>query len=51
LTFAQQQIKVIWSVLLRRFDFELVGRHHEPDYSTFVIGPKPPCLVRYRRRK
>lgn len=51
LTFAQQQIKVIWSVLLRKFDLELVGHGHQPDYSTFVIGPKRPCLVRYRRRK
>ena len=51
LTFAQQQIKVIWSVLLRKFDLELVEHGHQPDYSTFVIGPKRPCLVRYRRRK
>ncbi len=50
LTFAQQQVKVIWSVLLRRFEMELVNLHHEPDYSTFVIGPRRPCLIRYRRR-
>jgi sterol 14alpha-demethylase len=51
LTFAQQQIKVIWSVLLRNFELELVKHGHQPDYSTFVIGPKRPCLLRYRRRK
>jgi sterol 14alpha-demethylase len=51
LTFAQQQIKVIWSVLLRKFDMELVKHGHQPDYSTFVIGPQRPCLLRYRRRK
>ncbi len=50
LTFAQQQVKVIWSVLLQRFELEMVKPHHEPDYSTFVIGPRPPCLIRYRRR-
>jgi len=50
LTFAQQQVKVIWSVLLQRFELELVKPQHEPDYSTFVIGPRPPCLIRYRRR-
>src|SRR6185295_3637488 len=51
LTFAQQQVKVIWSVLLQRFELELVQPNHEPDYSTFVVGPRRPCLVRYRRRK
>jgi len=50
LTFAQQQVKVIWSVLLQRFEVELVKKQHEPDYSTFVIGPRPPCVIRYRRR-
>ncbi len=49
LTFAQQQVKVIWSVLLQRFRIELVQQHHEPDYSTFVIGPRRPCLIRYKR--
>jgi sterol 14-demethylase len=50
-TFAYQQIKVIWSVLLRRFELELVRRGHQPDYSTVVPGPRTPCLVRYRRRR
>src|SRR5262245_21274794 len=49
LTFAQQQVKVIWSVLLQRFKLELVQRDYEPNYSTFVVGPRHPCLVRYRR--
>jgi len=49
LTFAQQQVKVIWSILLQRFKFELVQRDHMPNYSTFVVGPRRPCLVRYRR--
>jgi len=51
LTFAQQQVKVIWSVLLQRFELELVQPRHVPDYSTFVVGPRRPCLVRYRRKK
>ena len=50
-TFAYQQIKVIWSVLFRHFDLELVTRGHLPDYSTVVPGPRQPCLVRYRRRR
>ncbi|WP_375511679.1 cytochrome P450 [uncultured Nostoc sp.] len=47
--FAYQQIKVIWSVLLQQFDLELGHRNYEPDYSTFIIGPRQPCLIRYRR--
>jgi sterol 14-demethylase len=45
LTFAQQQVKVIWSILLRRFEIELVGNDHRPDYSTFVVGLRRLCLV------
>ena len=51
LTFAQQQVKVIWSVLLQRFELELARHDHQPDYSTFVVGPRRPCLVRYRRKQ
>jgi len=50
LAFAQQQVKMIWSLLLRRFEFELVGPAPQPDYATFVVGPKLPCRLRYRRR-
>jgi sterol 14-demethylase len=49
--FAQQQIKVIWSVLFRRFELTLVNPGVRPDYSTFVVGPRLPCRVRYRRRR
>ena len=48
--FAFLQIKTIWSLLLREFEFELVGPVPEPDYTSMVIMPKP-CTVRYRRRK
>jgi sterol 14alpha-demethylase len=50
LGFAHQQIKVIWTVLLRRFDFELIDPIAQPNYATFVVGPSPPCRVRYRLR-
>lgn len=49
-TFAYQQIKVIWSTLLQRFDFTTSTARPGPDYSTFVVGPRPPCRVRYRLR-
>ena len=50
LAFAYQQVKVIWSVLLRRFAFELLDQDQRPNYSTFVVGPQQPCVVRYRSR-
>ena len=49
--FAQQQIKMIWSVILRRFELTLATASHRPDYATFVVGPRPPCRLRYRRRR
>jgi sterol 14alpha-demethylase len=38
-------------VLFGRFELSLARRGHQPDYSTFVAGPRPPCVVRYRRRR
>ncbi len=49
--FAYQQVKVIWSVLLRQFDLKLVHQNYEPDYTTFVVGPRQPCLIRYKRKQ
>ena len=49
--FAQQQIKIIWSVILRTFELSLATGAHRPDYATFVVGPRPPCRLRYRRRR
>jgi sterol 14-demethylase len=48
--FAYQQIKLIWTVLLRDFELELAASEPQPDYSTFVVGPRRPCVMRYRRR-
>lgn len=48
--FIPAQIKSIWSVLLRNFEFELLDPVPEADYESMVIGPKP-CRVRYTRRK
>ena len=49
-THAHTQIKAIWSVLLRNFDFEMIDPVPEADYESMVIAPKP-CRVRYVRRK
>lgn len=50
LAFAYQQVKVIWSVLFRRYELKLFDQPMRPDYSTFVAGPRRPCRVRYRCR-
>ena len=49
-TFAFMQIKTIWSVLIRKYEFELVGDFPEPDYEGMVVGPKHPCTIRYKKR-
>lgn len=49
--FAYQQVKVIWSILLQQFNLELVQPSYEPDYTTWVVAPRQPCLVRYQRKK
>lgn len=50
MVFAYQQIKVIWTSILRRYDVELVEPEYRPDYRTLVVGPRQPCRIRYRRR-
>jgi len=50
-TFAFMQIKTIWSVLIRNYEFELIGDLPEPDYEGMVVGPKHPCKIRYKRRE
>jgi sterol 14-demethylase len=50
MTFAFLQVKAIWSVLLRRFELELIDPNPQPNYTTFVVGPRPPCRVRFRRK-
>lgn len=48
--FAYMQIKVIWSVLLSRFRFEMATPPPAPDYTAWVTGPKQATRLRYRRR-
>ncbi|MBP2400923.1 cytochrome P450 [Streptomyces syringium] len=50
-TLAQQTIKVIWSALLRAFDFELADPEVREARTTVMRLPRRPCTVRYRRRK
>jgi sterol 14-demethylase len=48
--FAYLQIKTIWSILLRNFEFEFIDPFPEADYASLVVGPKP-CKIRFSRRK
>lgn len=50
--FAMMQIKAIFSVLLRDFEFEPVqpSESYRDDYSKMVIQLQRPCRARYRRR-
>jgi sterol 14-demethylase len=46
------QIKAIFCILLRRYEFELVDspETYRDDYTKMVVEPASPCRVRYRRR-
>jgi sterol 14-demethylase len=50
--FAMVQLKAIFSVLLRSFEFELAQpkASYRNDHSKMVVTLKQPCRVRYRRR-
>ena len=50
--FAMMQLKAIFSILLRRFEFELAqpAASYTNDLSKMVVAVKQPCRVRYRRR-
>ncbi len=48
--FAYMQIEVLWSVLLSRFQWDLISPPPAPDYGSWVTGPRAPCRVCYRRR-
>ena len=50
--FAMMQLKAIFSILLRRYEFELAQpvETYTNDLSKMVVAVKQPCRVRYRRR-
>ncbi|MCX0273588.1 cytochrome P450 [Nocardia zapadnayensis] len=51
--FALMQLKAIFSVLLRDWDFEMVqpSESYRNDHSKMVVQLQQPCRVRYRRRQ
>jgi sterol 14alpha-demethylase len=48
--FALLQVKAILAVLLRQYEFELVGDEVGSDFHGLVVGPKEPMRLRYKRR-
>jgi sterol 14-demethylase len=50
--FAMMQLKAIFSILLRRFEFEMAqpAGSYRNDHSKMVVQLAQPCRVRYRRR-
>ena len=50
--FAMMQMKAIFSVILRDFEFEMVqpSDTYKDDVSKMVIQLQRPCRARYRRR-
>lgn len=51
--FALFQIKAIFCILLRRYEFELVSppESYHDDYTKMVVEPASPCRIRYRLRQ
>jgi len=50
--FAFVQVKTIWSVLLRKYEFELLDdKLPETDFDNIVAGPRPPIRARFWKRK
>lgn len=51
--FAMVQLKAIFSVLLREYEFELAQppESYRNDHSKMVVQLAQPCVVRYRRRR
>lgn len=50
--FAMLQLKAIFSILLRRYTFELIDDQdaYQDDFTQMVVQPASPCRVRYIKR-
>ena len=50
--FAMLQLKAIFSILLRRYTFELIDEkdYYQDDFTQMVVQPRSPCRVRYIKR-
>jgi len=49
--FGYMQVKTILTVLLRKYDFAMVDKFPEADYTAMVVGPKEgTCKLRYTKK-
>lgn len=50
--FAMFQIKAIFAILLRRYEFELVDspEQYKDNYKEMIVQPTSPCKVRFKKR-
>lgn len=50
--FAMFQIKAIFAILLRRYEFEFVDTpdSYQDNYKEMIVQPIAPCRIRYKRR-
>lgn len=48
--FAYLQVSIIWSVLLRKYNFELLSKDVKPDFTTMIVSPVGPVKVKYSRK-
>uniref|UniRef100_A0ACD5WL50 Uncharacterized protein n=3 Tax=Avena sativa TaxID=4498 RepID=A0ACD5WL50_AVESA len=48
--YAFLQIKVIWSFLLRNFEFKMISPFPQEEFDKFLPGPKGKIMVSYKKR-
>ena len=48
--FGYLQVKTIWSLLFRHFEWELCAPLPARDFSAIVVGPKMPCKIKFKRK-
>jgi sterol 14-demethylase len=49
--YAYMQMKVIWSCLLRNFEFKMISPFPEQEFDKFTPGPRGKVMVSYKRRQ
>eukprot|EP00164_Ancoracysta_twista_P012403 GFYU01019455.1.p1 GENE.GFYU01019455.1~~GFYU01019455.1.p1 ORF type:complete len:506 (-),score=197.30 GFYU01019455.1:90-1607(-) len=49
--FGYMQVKTVLSLVLRNFDFEMVGKMPDHDFTALVVGPTKPCQFKYTRKQ
>jgi len=49
--FGYLQVKTVWSILLRQFEWEIIEKELPPrDFQSIVVGPKAPVMIKFKRK-